>query len=80
MKIRTHRETLEDAMATEQEIEPNIESVRAYFTKGSFWPELYKGDIKVEPYGFDERINWNTHIVTVDGNAIGFTDGPLSKI
>ena len=33
------------------------------------------GVVLVEKYGgFDERIGWNTHLVTIDGNAIGFTD------
>jgi hypothetical protein len=34
---------------------------------------------KVEPYCFDHRIGWDTHIVTVKGNAWGFTDGPLHR-
>ena len=33
----------------------------------------------VEPYGFDDRIGWDTHIVLVKGQAWGFTDGPLDK-
>lgn len=35
------------------------------------------GAISVKPYGFDSRIGWDTHMVTIDGNAVGFTDGPL---
>lgn len=35
------------------------------------------GQVKVEPYGFDKRIGWDTHIVTVDGRAVGFTNGPV---
>lgn len=31
--------------------------------------------IKIEPYGFDERIGWDTHIVTVEGiGPLGFID------
>ena len=37
------------------------------------WPD---GVVLVEPYTFDARIGWKTHIVTIDGNAVGFTDGP----
>ena len=36
------------------------------------------GLLQVEPYGFDDRIGWDTHIVTIDGNAVGFTNGPVS--
>jgi len=32
---------------------------------------------KIEPYCFDERIGWDTHIVLVRGQAWGFTNGPL---
>jgi hypothetical protein len=32
---------------------------------------------RVEPYGYDTRIGWDTHIVLVNGSAWGFTDGPL---
>lgn len=33
--------------------------------------------LKVEPYAKDERIGWDTYLVTVDGKAVGFTNGPL---
>lgn len=33
--------------------------------------------LAVKPYGFDSRINWATYIVTVDDNAIGYTNHPL---
>jgi hypothetical protein len=33
--------------------------------------------IVVRHYGFDSRIGWDTHIVTIDGEGVGFTDGPL---
>lgn len=31
-------------------------------------------DIQVRMYGYDERINWNTWLVTVRGDAVGFTN------
>lgn len=39
-------------------------------------------DVQIEKYGegIDERIGWDTHIVTVNGQAMGFTDGPGSDI
>lgn len=35
------------------------------------------GEVRVEPYCYDDRIEWDTYIVTLDGRATGFTDGPL---
>lgn len=35
------------------------------------------GQIVVKPYGFDDRIDWDAHIVTVNGVVVGFTNGPL---
>jgi len=35
-------------------------------------------NVTVENYGgIDERIDWDTHIVLVDGKPYGFTDGPV---
>jgi hypothetical protein len=71
MKIRRHREFLIDSMETVKEIEPTKECVAEYF-------DCLPDRITVEKYGtFDDRIGWDTYIVCVNGNAIGFTDGPL---
>lgn len=34
--------------------------------------------VKVQDYIYDERVGWHTYTVTVDGQAVGFTNGPLS--
>ena len=31
--------------------------------------------VRVEWYAYDERIQWDTWIVLVDGKPVGFTDG-----
>ena len=37
-------------------------------------------EVKVEPYGFDSRIGWDTHMVSLKkGGVLGFTNGPLTK-
>lgn len=38
---------------------------------------IHADRIKVEPYCYDDRTGWKTYLVTVDGQAVGFTDGPL---
>lgn len=36
--------------------------------------------LRVQPYMRDERIGWDTHIVTIDGYGVaGFTDGPVEE-
>jgi hypothetical protein len=46
-------------------------------------PELAKllgtevARLQVEPYIYDPRTKWDLHIVTIDGSAAGFTDGPV---
>ena len=34
-------------------------------------------DIEVKPYCYDSRIEWNTYIVTIKGDAAGFTNRPV---
>lgn len=39
---------------------------------------ITEDDIVVEPYGYDSRINWNTHIISVKGRGVyGFSNGPI---
>ena len=35
--------------------------------------------VEVAPYGFDSRTGWDTHLVTVNGRPVGFTDGPIPR-
>lgn len=34
-------------------------------------------NIEIEFYAVDDRIGWNTYLVSVDNKAVGMTDGPL---
>lgn len=36
-----------------------------------------EANVTIEPYGFDERIGWDTHLVCIAGKAALFTDGPM---
>lgn len=71
-KFRHHRGGLAASMETTVEVATLAEL--AAELQGAGWPS---GTIVVAPYGFDDRIGWDTHIVTVDGAAVGFTDGPM---
>lgn len=80
MKLREHRGLLADSMKTVVEIDPTIESL-ANAIQNSLHDFLCvdKDKIKVKPYVYDDRIKWDTHIVTIDGYGVyGFTDGPLN--
>jgi len=80
MKICIQRSLLTDSMETVADIIPTAEAVADYLR--AQWGGLGYGveadKIRVEPYCFDERINWETYIVLLDGHAVAFSDGPLS--
>jgi hypothetical protein len=54
---------------------------RALFThlrKDFFLPKFKIDDVEVKYYAEDMRIGWpTTYIVTIKGNAVGFTNGPV---
>lgn len=89
-KFRWHRGGLAESMETVMEVE-SFEELRQVIDKSNreVWcnpvPVKLTTEINVEPYGFDERIGWDTHIVSqriVEAGerfcACGFTDGPLA--
>lgn len=80
MKIREHRGQLADSMITCVEIAPSIQAVRQHVEKclGGHAPKPLV--VTVEPYTYDERIGWDTHVVLVEGHGVfGFTDGPVTR-
>lgn len=80
MKLREHRGNLADSLATTINIEPTIDAlfIAIRYSLALYGAHVDAGAIKVSPYGFDKRIGWDTHIVTVDGYGVfGFSDGPL---
>ena len=80
MKLREHRGGLSESMATVIEIAPThealVDAVRKAMPPGLWGDSSTR--VVVSPYGFDARIGWDTHIVTIQGyGCFGFTDGPL---
>jgi len=57
-------------METVREIEPTLDALAVLL-------KVPPSVISVEPYGYDVRIKWDTYLVTVEGLACGFTDGPV---
>jgi hypothetical protein len=86
MKVRTHRGSLDDSMETVAEIPATldalIEHMHASFgpLRGNAGlPPVTRGTVHVKYYCRDERIGWDTYMVTIDGwGAWGFTDGPVA--
>ncbi len=80
MQIRVQRGGLSDSLRTTMDIEPTAKAIAEYLRLqwGGLGYGVDENKITVEPYGFDNRIQWNTHIVLLDGRAVAFTDGPLT--
>lgn len=80
MLIRMHRGTLADSLTTKKEIEPTYEAVRAYL-KDNMFDYDDKQSVHVEYYGEDKRPEadgWQkTYIVTVNRQAVGFTNSEV---
>lgn len=79
---RPHRGMLDDSMREVVEVNDLAALVRHMRREVGRWypkdelPTLE--NTRLEPYCFDARIGWNTYLVTVKGNAWGYTNGPLS--
>lgn len=79
--FRPHRGSLDAAMNEVREFN-NFDEFLTWLT-GYFseWMVEVRADkLLIEPYGYDDRIDWDTYIVTLEGyGVVGFTNGPLEK-
>lgn len=72
MKYRPHRGQLSDSMDEMVELKDRaalVEHLRADLAKWGV--VITDADVKVEPYGRDDRVHWDTHIVTIRNKPIG---------
>lgn len=78
MRIRGNRPTIEDSVSTTQEVEGRQQMVQHVFeTLGKKGVVVTDEMVHVSHYGFDDRIDWDDHIIVVDGFGVfGFTDAP----
>ncbi len=77
--VREHRGGLADSMATVQAVRDMAHLVviiaRTLVPDGVAvrWEQVH-----VEPYVYDDRIGWNTHLITIDGHGVwGMANGPI---
>ena len=68
--------TLDEAMALVVEIEDWAGLLEYLKRKYSFWRPTNE-NVRVEFYHRDDRIDWDTHLVTIDGKAAVFANGPI---
>jgi PHP family Zn ribbon phosphoesterase len=73
MKIRPHRELLLDSMDEVEEISPTIRAISLYLTK-KYREKVSENSISIRHYCYDDRIQWDTFIVTMNGCAVAFTN------
>ena len=69
---RDHRGGLAESMQDAREMADFAELKRHLFRV------FGEGKITVEPYGYDSRIQWNTHIVCHNGRGVGYTNAPVN--
>lgn len=66
MKYRPHKRLLADAMAEVIELLDRAALVDHLAKNLAHWGmTLENDDVKISPYGRDDRIGWDTHIVTI---------------
>lgn len=70
MKIRFHRGTLQESLATAAEVENTLGAIVAYLSAEG----LIGGHVAAEYYGRDDRAWGETWVVSIDGKACAFTD------
>lgn len=74
MRIRMHKGSYIDSLATAKTIDNNISEVSAYFTE-QYCMDIKEELLKIKEYGVDSRGNWGkTYIVLYDDIPLGFTD------
>lgn len=79
--FRHHRGSLSDSMATAVVVR-SVADLVALVGPGleQYGHTLTVDEVEVRPYCYDERIAWDTYLVTVHAwGVIGFTSGPLPR-
>lgn len=79
-RYRDHRGSLVDSLATLIEVADRdalVAHLRGLYGR---FETVDAESVKVRPYCYDERIAWDTYVVTLNGGAVGFTDGPVDGL
>jgi len=78
MRMRENKPTIKESLATIFEIEGRAHLVQHIFDRlGEKGIVVTDEMIHVSHYGFDDRIDWDEHIIVIDRFGVfGFTDAP----
>jgi hypothetical protein len=80
MKFREHKGSLSESMKTVVEVADHtalLEHIRALAAPWPTFPPVSADTVHIERHCYDERIEWDNYIVTLDGyGVLGYTDGP----
>ena len=80
MKYRPHRRFLDESMKEVTEVADFADLVHHIQAECPDWYPMEKRptseNTKIKPYGIDDRIGWNSHLVVVADEVWGWTDGP----
>ena len=68
--------TLDESMEKVVELEDRPALLEYLSREYDFWEPTEK-NVEVKHYCYDDRIDWDTYLVTIDGKAALFTDGPI---
>src|SRR4030095_7564651 len=68
--------TIDEAMKHVREVKTKAE-LMAFLRDEWLATEETDENVPIEPWRYDARIGWNTHILCIDGQAALFTDGPM---
>lgn len=71
-------QTIDEAMSHVVLIKDRDHLIEYLKREYDFWQPTNE-NVKIEHYGQDDRIDWDTYLVTIDGKAALFTDGPVSE-
>lgn len=74
-QFRPQRGSFEESMNESVYVNP-LTAETLGWVLGLFDIHAQYADITLQPYCYDERNKWNTYVVLVNGQAVGFTDGP----
>lgn len=76
MKVRPAASSLpiDEAMSHVVEVKDRA-ALLAYLREHYYFWTPIDENVTIEPYGFDDRIGWDTHLICVDGKAALFSDG-----
>lgn len=75
VKFRFHKGGLAESMQTAIDVKSKGDIAKAFNDK--FNACILASDLECSYYAYDERIKWDTYLVTHRGSAIGFANGDL---